>query len=83
LEAFGITGKDKYLTQAVEISKWFYGGNHLNAKIYDHETGLCYDGLNQTFINKNSGAESTIEALLIFQELEKNGITLSQLYNTR
>ena len=36
--------------------------------MYDPATGRCYDGINSPVdINRNSGAESTIEALLALQ----------------
>ncbi|MBI9070399.1 MAG: hypothetical protein JEY94_02305 [Melioribacteraceae bacterium] len=79
LEAHKIAGEEKYSKYAADYSKWFFGNNHLNVQMYFPATGRCYDGLNETIVNKNSGAESTIEALLIFQELEKNKINLPNL----
>lgn len=79
LEAFKISGKEKYIEDAVNYSNWFFGDNHQHEQIYFPETGLCYDGLNETNVNKNSGAESTIESLLLFQELEQNEIAKSYL----
>jgi hypothetical protein len=41
------------------------------AAIYDPATGRCFDGIrDSTTINKNSGAESTIEALGTLLEVE-------------
>ena len=41
--------------------------------MYDHETGRCFDGINaRNSINKNSGAESTIECLLAYLDNAKN-----------
>jgi len=43
-------------------------------------SGICYDGINsQNVINKNSGAESTIEALLSLLTLEQNQIAINTL----
>ena len=43
--------------------------------MYDHLTGRAYDGINSTSkTNYNSGAESTIEALLSIQAIESNAI---------
>ncbi len=40
--------------------------------MYDITTGRCYDGIiGKDSINYNSGAESTIEALLTLQMVEK------------
>ncbi len=82
LEAFKITGDKKYIKYATSYSKWFFGDNHQNQKIYFPETGICYDGLNETKVNKNSGAESTLEALLLFQEIEQNDIPQFHLNDT-
>lgn len=78
LEAFKITGNIKYIKYAANYSKWFFGDNQQNQQIYFPESGICYDGINETKVNKNSGAESTLEALLLFQELEQHDI--SQFY---
>jgi hypothetical protein len=39
--------------------------------MYSISTGVCFDGISSpTSVNQNSGAESTIEALLAIQEVE-------------
>ena len=82
IEANKITGKKKYSDLAVKASAWFFDGNPANAQIYFPETGIVFDGIeSEDFINKNSGAESTIEALLSLQKLEENGIDLKLLMN--
>jgi hypothetical protein len=44
--------------------------------MYNPQTGRCFDGINdKTTINKNSGAESTIEALLTLEALEENPVS--------
>ena len=48
--------------------------------MYDPETGRCFDGiLSETEINKNSGAESTIEALYAILEIEANPVAKKKL----
>jgi hypothetical protein len=65
VEAYKQTGKIKYKTNALKWMTWFNGKNSASAKMYNSENGRCFDGiLSKTKINKNSGAESTIEALL-------------------
>ena len=65
LKAFEITGDNSYAKQAGELSSWFFGNNIAGKSLYNPNSGRCYDGINdQHTINKNSGAESTIEALL-------------------
>lgn len=68
-----ITGEEKYSLLAAEIARWFFGGNPANAKMYFPKTGICYDGvLSKDSVNKNSGAESTIETLLSIQAIKNN-----------
>lgn len=43
---------------------WFLGNNRLHQIIYNPCTGGCYDGLEETHVNLNQGAESTISYLL-------------------
>lgn len=73
IEAYNATGNETYAKKAVEISKWFFGGNIANRIMYNSENGMCYDGIvDSVKINKNSGAESTIEALIALQAIENN-----------
>lgn len=43
---------------------WFLGNNHLNQIMYNPCTGGCYDGLEESHINLNQGAESTLSYLM-------------------
>lgn len=62
---------NKYLELAGQLAMWFFGNNPAHAMMYDPATGRGYDGINSTTeINKNAGAESTIETLLALQALE-------------
>ena len=70
-EAFKETGQAKYADMAGHIAAWFMGANDGSAQMYSPSTGICYDGLSQGGqVNLNSGAESTIEALLTMQKIE-------------
>jgi hypothetical protein len=72
MQAFLITGEDKYAEQALKISSWFTGNNVAGRQMYDPATGRCFDGIiSTTEVNMNSGAESTIEALLSMQVLHQ------------
>lgn len=43
--------------------------------MFDISTGRGFDGINSAAeINRNAGAESTIESLLAIQALEKHGL---------
>lgn len=70
-EAYKVTGQTKYLKFSEKILRWFSGENSANIPMYDPLTGRCFDGIqNEGYVNKNSGAESTIEALLAILQLE-------------
>ncbi len=64
--------KEKSYLQKMEIAfSWFLGNNHLHQIIYNPCTGGCYDGLEDTYINLNQGAESTVSYLMARLALEK------------
>ncbi len=80
IEAYNITKDSSYASMAGEIATWFFGNNLAEAQMYFPSSGICYDGINsQNAINKNSGAESTIEALLTLLTLEQNQIAIHTL----
>lgn len=71
LEAFQQTGDKKYTMLAKQWMDWFHGKNSMQTVLYNKDTGRCYDGIaSEVKINKNSGAESTIEALLSIQKYQ-------------
>jgi hypothetical protein len=73
-KAYEVTHDDKYKIQAGQIATWFSGQNQAKIPMYDPLTGRGFDGISgPTQINKNSGAESTIEALLSMQAIENMG----------
>jgi len=72
VEAYNLTSEEKYADIAGNIAAWLVGKNETGKSIYDIATGRCYDGIiGKDSINYNSGAESTIEALLTLQMVEK------------
>jgi len=80
LEAFRMTNDSVYAIKAGEITSWFFGYNIVNQQMYFNSTGICYDGINsKTSVNKNSGAESTIEALLALLAIENNPVAQNKL----
>ena len=82
LEAYIITGDESYATQAGNIATWFFGSNSAGQIMYDHTTGKGFDGIDSASkINYNSGAESTIEALLSVQAIESNYIAKKVVKN--
>lgn len=72
IEAYKITGQEKYADMAGHLAAWLFGANDAAVNMFDVSTGRCFDGINSSSnVNKNSGAESTIEALLTIQRVEK------------
>jgi hypothetical protein len=70
-EAYKQTGQDKYADLAGHFAAWFLGANDAGTNMYDVATGRCYDGISSAgSVNRNSGAESTIEALLTLEKVE-------------
>ncbi len=73
MKAYELTGEQKYKTQAQQLAAWFTGQNPAHMPMYDPLTGVGYDGLSGPGqINRNAGAESTIEALLTMQILDED-----------
>ena len=51
--------------------------------MYNPHSGIFYDGIeNEKLINKNSGAESTIEGLLSLLKISLNPFALKEFENT-
>ncbi|UFH56553.1 hypothetical protein [Spirosoma sp. KNUC1025] len=71
LEAYDQTKDTKYADLAGQIASWFLGKNVANTAMYDVTTGRGYDGIGASAVNRNSGAESTIESLWAFQRIEQ------------
>ncbi|MCC6803946.1 MAG: hypothetical protein IT319_13770, partial [Anaerolineae bacterium] len=61
------TGDEKYARYAGLAGSWYFGNNMAGVPMYDPETGRVFDGINGPVswrVNRNSGAESTIEGLM-------------------
>jgi uncharacterized protein YyaL (SSP411 family) len=63
--------EEKYLVKMEIAFNWFLGSNRLHQTIYNPRTGGCYDGLEESHVNINQGAESTISYLLARLTVEK------------
>ncbi len=71
VEAYRATGEPEFRETALRLAAWFGGENPAGAAMYDPATGRCFDGITgPTQVNRNAGAESTIEALLALQALQ-------------
>jgi multiple sugar transport system substrate-binding protein len=69
------TGQRRYAVFAGLAASWFLGDNPAGITMYDEQTGRTFDGLDgpsSEKLNRNSGAESTIEALLALQRVNSN-----------
>lgn len=53
-----------YRRKMVTAFSWFLGKNRLHQIVYNPCTGGCYDGLEETQVNMNQGAESTLSYLM-------------------
>lgn len=60
-----------YLDKMKIAFQWFLGNNHLHQIVYNPCTGGCYDGLEDTYLNLNQGAESTVSYLMARLTMEK------------
>lgn len=82
LEAYNITLDSSYAIKAGQVAQWFAGRNPACAVMYNPHNGIFYDGIeNENLVNKNSGAESTIEGLLSLLKISLNPIALKEFEN--
>ncbi len=63
-QAYRVTGETKYLKKVFSSYLWFLGENSLRVPLYDTEIKGCCDGLQESGINRNQGAESTLAYLI-------------------
>ncbi len=61
----------EYLLKMETAFNWYLGNNRLHQIVYNPCTGGCYDGLEETHVNLNQGAESTVSYLLARLTVEK------------
>ncbi len=69
LEAYRVTGDNRWRGEAWSAFNWFLGDNDLQVPLYDYETGGCRDGLHPDRANENQGAESTLSFLMALLEM--------------
>jgi multiple sugar transport system substrate-binding protein len=70
-----ISNDRRYAVFAGLAAAWFVGANPASVSMYDERTGRTFDGIDGPTplkVNRNSGAESTIEALLALQRVNGN-----------
>jgi hypothetical protein len=80
LQLYRATGDENYAILAGLAASWLTGNNIEDQPLYDPATGRCFDGIDRDGLNRNSGAESTIEALYTLVEIEKVPAAAAWLY---
>jgi hypothetical protein len=81
IQLYITTEDEKYAKLAGLVASWLRGNNPAHHAMYDPKTGRAYDGIdNKDKVNKNSGAESTIEALMTLMDISENPISLKYFY---
>ena len=84
LEAYNVTSDSSYAIKAGQVAQWFIGRNPARAVMYNPHSGIFYDGIeNEDLVNKNSGAESTIEGLLSLLKISQNPVALAEFENIK
>ncbi len=71
-----------YLENLLTAFDWFLGKNRLHQIIYNPCTGGCYDGLEETHVNLNQGAESTVSYLMARFTIEKYSMTEPSVFTS-
>ncbi|MEO7823137.1 MAG: extracellular solute-binding protein [Gemmatimonadaceae bacterium] len=69
------TGERHYGVFAGLVAAWFVGANPARVSMYDEKNGRTFDGIDGPAplrVNRNAGAESTIEGLLALQRVAGN-----------
>ncbi len=70
IDAYAVTGDERYSDMAGHLGAWLLGNNVASENMYSVSTGICFDAIAAPAnVNKNSGAESTVEALLTMQQI--------------
>jgi hypothetical protein len=86
LALYEATGNEQYARYAGLAASWYFGNNMAGTQMYFPESGRVYDGINGPTafrVNRNSGAESTIEGLMSMIALAGVPEALDYLYVTQ
>ena len=78
-----ISSDPRYAVFAGLTAGWFLGANPERLSMYDEKTGRTFDGIDGPTplkVNRNAGAESTVEALLALQSVTSNPIAAEYLH---
>jgi hypothetical protein len=81
LRLYDATGNELYQKMAGLAASWLFGNNVMHEVMYDEASGRCFDGISDSSrVNRNSGAESTIEALYTLVEIEQYPLAKKYLW---
>ena len=83
-ELYQATGEEQYARYAGLTASWLFGNNIAGVQMYDPETGRVFDGIDgpSAFrVNRNSGAESTIEGLYALMLVDQDPIASQYLHH--
>lgn len=69
---YDVLKDEDYRVKMVKAFNWFLGDNRLHQIVYNPCTAGCYDGLEESNVNLNQGAESTVSYLMARLTMEKN-----------
>jgi len=61
---YELTGDKEYLQKARKCHAWYLGENSRGLSLVDAETGGCFDGLTDSGLNLNMGAESLVSYMI-------------------
>jgi glycosyltransferase involved in cell wall biosynthesis len=78
---YEVFNDEDYCVKMETAFNWFLGDNRLHQIIYNPCTGGCYDGLEETHVNLNQGAESTLSYLMARLTIEKYREQDSRIYS--
>jgi glycosyltransferase involved in cell wall biosynthesis len=74
VEAWRVTGNQRYADRARRAFSWFLGANRLRLPMYDAASGGCRDGLREYDVNPNEGAESALAYYQALLALKRAGL---------
>lgn len=78
-----ISSEPRYAVFAGLAAAWFLGANAERLSMYDEKTGRTFDGIDGPTplrVNRNAGAESTVEALLALQRVTSDPVAAHYLH---
>jgi hypothetical protein len=78
---YEVFSDEDYRIKMETAFNWFLGDNRLHQIIYNPCTGGCYDGLEESHVNLNQGAESTLSYLMARLTVEKYREQDSRIYS--